>query len=171
MSAKNVNGLPACRPVVATSVRPRDGEIDMSLTGMLVAAVVARYLIVDDSPTIRMTLAAAIKQASRGAVEVVEVADGATAMKEFKSRTPDAVFLDIMLEEKKDGLDLLKEMLKIDPKARVIFVTGLPASDPKVVKGIQQGAFGYLGKPARTDAVRKLLNDMEAEAGRFGRIR
>ncbi len=131
----------------------------------------ARYLIVDDSPTIRLSLATAIRQASRGAVTIAEAADSATAMKEFKAQKTDAVFLDIMLEEKRDGLDVLKEMLSINPSARIIFVTGLPASDPKVVKGIQQGAFGYLGKPARTDAVRKLLNDMEAEAGRFGRIR
>lgn len=131
----------------------------------------AKYLLVDDSPTVRLTLAAAIKQASRGVVEITEAADADSAMKAFKTKKPDAVFLDIMLEEKRDGLDLLKEMLAIDPKARVIFVTGLPATDPKVVKGIQQGAFSYLAKPARTEAIRKVLNDMDAESGRFSRIR
>ena len=133
-------------------------------------AHVARFLLVDDSPTVRLTLAAAIKNAHRGVTEVLEAADGETAIREFEARKPDAVFLDLMLP-KMSGLDVLRKMLDSRPDAKVVIITGLPASDPQVVQGIAAGAFGFISKPARTENVRKVLNDIEAESGRFGRIR
>lgn len=130
----------------------------------------ARFLLVDDSPTVRLTLAAAIRNAHRGATEVVEAADGETALKEFQAHAPDAVFLDLMLP-RMSGLDVLRRMLDVRPDARIIIITGLPANDAQVVQSIAAGAFGYIAKPARTESVRKLLNEIEAESGRFGRIR
>ena len=133
---------------------------------------VARYLLVDDSPTIRLTLAAAIKQATRTLPEILEASDATQALQQFKKGPVDAVFLDMVLDETQEsGLHLMDKLLAIDPKTRVILVTGLPSSDPVVVKGIRQGAFAFLPKPARTDAIRKILNEMETESGRFGRIR
>ena len=131
---------------------------------------VARFLLVDDSPTVRLTLAAAIKNAHRGATEVLEAADGEQALREFASKEPDAVFLDLMLP-KMSGLDVLRRMLEAKPNAKVVIITGLPPSDPQVVQAIAAGAFGFIAKPARTDNVRRILNDIEAESGRFGRIR
>jgi DNA-binding NtrC family response regulator len=131
-----------------------------------------RILLVDDSPTIRLTLAAAIQKATRSPVELREAADAKTALKIFSAENPDAVFLDMMLAEQDvDGLQVQREMLAKNPAARIVLCTGLPANDPRVVKGIQEGAFAYLPKPARSEAVRKILNEMEAESGRFGRIR
>ncbi len=132
----------------------------------------ARYLLVDDSPTIRLTLAAAIKQATRTPPEILEAADATQALQQFKKGPVDAVFLDMVLDETHEsGLVLMDKLLAINAKTRIILVTGLPASDPVVVKGIRQGAFAFLPKPARTDAIRKILNEMETESGRFGRIR
>ncbi|MEA3191096.1 MAG: two-component system, NtrC family, response regulator AtoC [Thermoplasmata archaeon] len=125
----------------------------------------------DDSPTIRLGLAAAIRQAARGATDIVEATDAKSALTSFREKKPDAVFLDIMLGSGESGLDVLRQMLEIQPNARIILVTGLPANDPKVVDGVSSGAFAFLPKPARTDSIRKILNDMETEAGRFGRIR
>lgn len=130
----------------------------------------ARFLLVDDSPTVRLTLAAAIKNAHRGVTEVLEAADGESALKEFQARSPDAVFLDLMLP-KMSGLEVLRRMLEVRPEAKIVIITGLPASDPQVVQSIAAGAFGFIPKPARTESVRKILNDIESESGRFGRIR
>ncbi len=132
----------------------------------------ARYLLVDDSPTIRLTLASAIKQATRTPPQILEAADAVEALKQFDKAPIDAVFLDMVLDDTADsGLNVMAKILARNPSTRVILVTGLPASDPMVVKGIRQGAFAYLPKPARTEAVRKILNEMETESGRFGRIR
>lgn len=131
-----------------------------------------RYLLVDDSPTIRLTLAAAIRQAARSQPDILEAADAKAAVEMFGRGPVDAVFLDMMLDETAEsGLDVMAKLLAKNPRTRVILCTGLPATDPAVVKGIRQGAFAYLPKPARTDAIRKLLTEIETEAGRFGRIR
>jgi CheY-like chemotaxis protein len=131
---------------------------------------VPRFLLVDDSPTVRLTLATSIRNAARGPAEIHEAADGETALKEFQAKAPDAVFLDLMLP-RMSGLEVLRRMLEIRPEAKIVLITGLPPSDPQVVQGIAAGAFGFIPKPARTESVRKVLNEMEAEAGRFGRIR
>ena len=133
-------------------------------------ADVARFLLVDDSPTVRLTLAAAIKNAHRGVTEVTEAADGEAALREFEAKAPDAVFLDLMLP-RMSGLDVLRRMLQTRPEAKIVIITGLPSSDAQVVQAIAAGAFGFISKPARTENVRKVLNDIEAESGRFGRIR
>jgi len=133
-------------------------------------APVARFLLVDDSPTVRLTLASAIRNASRSPPEILEAADGESALRLFAERQPDAVFLDLMLP-RMPGLDVLRAMLDKHPDARVVVITGLPATDQQVVQAVAAGAFGFVPKPARTEAVRRVLNDIEAESGRFGRIR
>jgi ActR/RegA family two-component response regulator len=62
-------------------------------------------------------------------------------------------------------------MLEVNPSTKVVLVTGLASDHPDVVQAIANGAFGYLQKPTRTDSVRRVLNDVETEAGRFSRIR
>jgi DNA-binding NarL/FixJ family response regulator len=135
-----------------------------------IGGCVARFLVVDDSPTVRLTLATALRNAQKGAVDVVEAADGEAAMREFEKRAPDATFLDLMLP-KTPGLEVLRKMLELRPEAKVVIITGLPAGDEQVVQAIAAGAFGFIPKPARTETVRKLLNEIETESGRFGRIR
>lgn len=134
-------------------------------------ACVARYLLVDDSPTIRLTLAAAIRNAHKGLTDIIEAGDVATAIKAFTDKKPDVVFLDLMLPGGGSGIDALRAMLEMRPDVKVILITGLPQDHPTVVEGISSGAFAYLAKPARTETVRKILNDIESESGRFSRIR
>jgi two-component system chemotaxis response regulator CheY len=131
---------------------------------------VSRYLLVDDSPTVRLTLAAAIRNARKGVTDVREAGDAKSALALFKEHRPDVVFLDMMLPGD-SGLKVLEKMLEANPSAKIVLVTGLASDHPDVVHAIASGAFGYLQKPARTDAVRRVLNDVETEAGRFSRIR
>ncbi|HEX2066616.1 MAG TPA: response regulator [Candidatus Thermoplasmatota archaeon] len=130
----------------------------------------ARYLLVDDSPTVRLTLAAAIRNARKGVADIQEAGDAASALVAFSAHRPDVVFLDMMLPGD-SGLQVLRRMLEANPAAKVVLVTGLAAGHPDVVQAVAGGAFGYVQKPIRTDAVRKVLNDVETEAGRFSRIR
>lgn len=131
----------------------------------------ARYLVVDDSPTVRLTLAAAIRHVRPFGSEVVEAADAQTALRAFRDASPDVVFLDMMLAGGDKGLDVLRTMLKERPDSKVVLVTGLAAEDPEVRNAIMEGAFAHLQKPTRSEAVRKVLNEVEEESGRYGRIR
>lgn len=131
-----------------------------------------RFLIVDDSRTSRLTLAAAIRNASPRA-DIAEAQDVAAAIHAFTAGKPDVVFMDMMLDDTAatSGLNAVRNMLDTDPLARIVLVTALPAEHPDVMKAVSLGAFGHLGKPIRTEAVRKILSVVEAEAGRMGRIR
>lgn len=131
----------------------------------------ARYLVVDDSPTVRLTLAAAIKHVRPFGSEILEAADSKGALAAFTTNRPDVVFLDMMLASGEKGLDVLVGMLKARPEAKIVLVTGLPPEDPEVRKAIMAGAFAHLQKPTRSEAVRKVLNELEEESGRYGRIR
>jgi DNA-binding NtrC family response regulator len=131
----------------------------------------ATYLVVDDSPTIRLTLAAAIRHASGGMVKVLEAADANSAIDTFLRDKPSVVFLDMMLGGGPTGLDALNVMLRERPEARVVLVTALPGDHPEVLAAISLGAFAHLGKPVRTDDVKRVLQTIEGEEGRLGRIR
>lgn len=128
------------------------------------------YLIVDDSPTIRLSLAAAIKRTDPGA-QVGEAADANEAMSIYTKRSFDIIFLDMMLGGGPNGLSLLRSMLAHRPDSIIVIVTGLAADHPDIVTAVSQGAFAHLQKPVRTEAVRALLSSIQQERGRQGRIR
>lgn len=131
----------------------------------------ARYLVIDDSPTVRLTLAAAIRHVRPFGSEIQEASDRSGALQKFTEAKPDVVFLDMMLAGGEKGLDVLRGMLQLRPDAKIVLVTGLPPEDPEVRKAIMEGAFAHLQKPTRSEAVRKVLNDLDEESGRYGRIR
>ena len=155
---------------ITPSRRPALGSYAL-LEADPLARCVTRFLLVDDSPTVRLALAGAIRNAHRGAVDIVEAGDAEAALKQFGNAKPDVIFLDMMLGPGKQGSDVLREILGQDPTAKVVLVTGLAPDDPQVKQAIGLGAFALLQKPTRTDAVRRILHDIETEAGRFGRIR
>lgn len=132
---------------------------------------VVKILVVDDSPTIRLSVGAAIRQARPVGATVYEAQDLKSAVEQFKRNKPDVVFLDMLLGDNEKGLDVLRKMLQDRPDARVVLLTGLPADDPEVRKAIMEGAFAHVQKPIRSESVRKVLNDVDEESGRFGRIR
>lgn len=132
-----------------------------------------RCLIVDDSRTSRLTLAAAVRNATPHAVAIQEAPDPDAGLRAFDEGCPDVVFLDMCLDDRggQGGLLAIRAMLARRPEARIVMVTSLPATHPDLVAAIGEGAFGHLAKPVRTDTVRKLLHELEAETGRLGRIR
>lgn len=134
-------------------------------------SLVVKILVVDDSPTIRLSIGAAIRQARPVGATVYEAQDLKSAVDQFKRSKPDVVFLDMLLGENDKGLDVLRKMLSERPDARIVLLTGLPADDPEVRKAIMEGAFAHVQKPIRSESVRKVLNEVDEETGRFGRIR
>lgn len=128
------------------------------------------FLVVDDSPSIRLRVGAALRQASPGVV-IHEADNAALALQMFREHNPDVVFLDMMLAEGPGGLDVLKGMLSVKPDARIVLMTSLPANHPDMLQAIGLGASGHLPKPLTNEAVKKVLDAIEAEMGRLGRIR
>jgi YesN/AraC family two-component response regulator len=56
-------------------------------------------------------------------VQVIEAANGVAGLSIFRKHKPHLVITDIMMPEK-DGIETLREMRVIDPKARIIAISG-----------------------------------------------
>jgi len=73
------------------------------------------------------------------------VGDGDQALSECDLESYDAMVIDLKLPGR-DGLDVLTEVKKRNPKARVVIVTAYPTYDT-AVEAIRRGALDYLPKP------------------------
>lgn len=130
------------------------------------------YLVVDDSPTIRLAVAAALKSIHEGQPLTISQAESEKqAVEAFLNGSFDVVFLDMMLGGAKPALDVLRAILAAKPEAKVVLTTGLEREHPDVVESISIGAFAYLRKPVRAADVRGVLDEISAETGRTQRIK
>ncbi len=87
------------------------------------------------------------KNALQSKFKVIEVSDGAKATQEYLSCSPDVLFLDIHLPNKK-GPQILKEIMDVDPQAYVIMLSA-DAAKERVMDCIKMGAKGFIAKPFR----------------------
>ena len=109
----------------------------------------ARVLVVDDAAFMRKMVTDAL---TKGGHEVVgEAGNGAEAVTQFQELRPDAMTLDITMPEK-DGLAALKEIIALDPSAKVIMCSAL-GQESKVLESIKLGAKDFVVKPFQADRV------------------
>lgn len=71
-------------------------------------------------------------------------ADGYQGIAQYTKLAPDCVLLDITMPNL-NGKDCLREILKIDPKARVVMVSSL-GDDATVAECLANGALGFVNK-------------------------
>jgi len=102
----------------------------------------AKILIVDDSSFACARLKSLF---INGGHEVVGCAvNGVQALKMFKDLHPDLVTLDYMMSDK-NGEEVLKEIIRYDPSARVIMISG--SSDYTIEESVlQAGAKVFIQK-------------------------
>jgi two-component system, chemotaxis family, chemotaxis protein CheY len=109
----------------------------------------ARVLVVDDAAFMRKVVGDALAQ---GGHEVVgEAGDGRQAVECFRQLRPEVTTLDITMPEK-DGLQALREIVSLDPSARVIMCSAL-GQESKVLEAIKSGAKDFVVKPFQPDRV------------------
>ena len=77
-------------------------------------------LIVDDDPDIRRLLRAALEKDHH---LVFEAENGTDGIRRWREGRPDLVITDLVMPGK-DGLDTLFEMVNVDPRVKVIAMTG-----------------------------------------------
>lgn len=103
-----------------------------------------KILIVDDELDALTALKRALEADN---YNVVEAADGLSAIEKVKTEKPDVVLLDLMMPEM-DGIEACKH-LKSDPKYKhipIIMLTAKGEIDNKI-EGIEMGADDYVTKP------------------------
>ncbi len=102
-----------------------------------------RIMIVDDDPLVNQSLKIILEQ--DGDIEVVSMCgSGREAIAQYSQVRPDVVLSDIRMEET-DGLDATAEILKTDPKAKVILLTTF-LDDEYINRALKVGAKGYILK-------------------------
>ena len=81
-----------------------------------------KVLIIDDNALTRYTIKTLLLKLEH---EVVgEVENGEAALKAYAGSKPDIVFLDLILPGK-SGVEILEELLKLDPGAKVVILTAV----------------------------------------------
>jgi two-component system chemotaxis response regulator CheY len=109
----------------------------------------ARVLVVDDAAFMRKMVSDAL---TGGGHEIVgEAANGAEAVQRFQELRPDIMTLDITMPEK-DGLTALREIIAVDPGAKVVMCSAL-GQESKVLESIKLGAKDFVVKPFQVDRV------------------
>lgn len=108
-----------------------------------------RVLIVDDAAFMRMMLKNIL---TKSGFEVAgEAANGNEAVERYKDLLPDLVTMDITMPEM-DGLQALKAIKAIDPKAKIIMASAM-GQQSMVIEAIQSGAIDFIVKPFNEERV------------------
>ena len=105
-----------------------------------------KILIVDDNDDLRYLLRIMLAE-----YITLEARNGSEAVGMFKVQKPDLVLMDILMPVM-DGIDATKEIIKIDPYAKIIAITAY-ASKAETI--IQAGAKEVIQKPMRKKTLLK----------------
>jgi two-component system response regulator PilR (NtrC family) len=111
-----------------------------------------RIIVVDDEPSMRKVLAAALGTEGH---EVRTTDDGAEALKLYAAGGWDLVIQDLRMP-KMDGLELLGRLKELDPQACVVVITAFGTWDT-AVEAMRLGAYDYIKKPFDNDHLRSVV--------------
>lgn len=125
-----------------------------------------KILIVDDDPSIREILSI---QLSRLGYEVTTAADGAEAVEIFKTSTPDAILMDLMMP-RLDGLASCQKIRAVEKKAGtkrtpVLFLTARDSTHDKTSAALS-GGDEFVAKPVSIQELRERLEAVFLKMGR-----
>jgi len=118
----------------------------------------ATVMIVDDAMFMRKKC---VQVLSQHGYEVVEAASGEEAITAYQQEKPDCVLLDITMPDM-DGIQALKELLKVDPNAKVSMCSAM-GQQGMVIESLKLGAVDFVVKPFDVnrviDAVKKMVGE------------
>lgn len=115
-----------------------------------------RILVVDDDKNSREII-----QMFLSKYYTVDVAvNGVHALEMIKSNNYDVIICDFVMNDV-DGMDVMREMNKMNKGAHFILITAFGTGDI-AVRAIQEGAYEYLSKPFKMSKLKDLLNKLVA---------
>ena len=121
-----------------------------------------RILVVDDEEIVRDSLAAWLQE---DGYSVVTAPDGNTAIERIKAEPWVVLLVDLKMPGI-DGLGVLEEVRKLQPKASVIIMTAYATVDT-AVQAMKMGAYDYLVKPFEPEELslmmKKLITQQDLE--------
>lgn len=112
----------------------------------------ARILVVEDNDTLREGIVQVIKRMGH---EAIDAANGRIGLEKFKEVRPSLTVSDLKMDDV-DGMEMLDEILKVEPEAIVMIVTAF-GSIEKAVEAMQNGAYDFIPKPFPPDLLRSKI--------------
>lgn len=101
-----------------------------------------KFLVVDDSKILIKKISHSLKQL--GFEVIGEAYDGIDGFEKYKNLKPDVVLLDVTMPNR-DGRECLVDIMKFNPKAKVIMLSALKSAD--VIQDCKQiGALDFIHK-------------------------
>lgn len=113
-----------------------------------------RVLICDDSILVRKKMTNLITKL--GCKEIYTAVDGEQAVEQYKAYLPDITFMDIVMP-KKTGVEALKEIKNINPKAKVVMASSV-GTQANLKEAIEAGVYDFLQKPITDSDIEKILS-------------
>ncbi len=114
-------------------------------------------LVVDDSEFMRWHCISLLEELGH---ETVQAADGRQAVQRYKQLRPHVVLMDITMPNV-DGLTALRQIMAIDPSARVAMVTALDQQGV-VIEAMKAGAKAIVVKPYEPDKIKSTVEKLAA---------
>lgn len=109
----------------------------------MTSAAKIRVLCVDDHPLVREGMVALVNR--QPDMEVAgEAASGREALRLFRTLRPDVTLIDLRLPDI-NGIDVIAEMVDVDPKAKALVVSS-SEGDVDIKRALTAGAQGYVLK-------------------------
>lgn len=108
-----------------------------------------KILIVDDSMFMRRILINILNKA--GFNDIIEAENGKEAIQKFKREKPDLVLLDIVMKDEY-GTDVLKDIMKIDPNAKVVMISSV-GQEAIIKETLESGASDFIVKPFKEEQI------------------
>ncbi|MBI5747397.1 MAG: sigma-54-dependent Fis family transcriptional regulator [Nitrospirae bacterium] len=107
-----------------------------------------KILVVDDEQDTRDLLTEILKN---GGYAVSAMSDGPSAIEEARKNPFNLAFVDLKMPGM-DGIEVIKQMHKIDPDLMIILLTGYGTID-SAVRAMKAGAYDYITKPFQVDEI------------------
>jgi two-component system, chemotaxis family, chemotaxis protein CheY len=114
-----------------------------------------KVLVVDDALFMRSMIKDILQNSGKYDV-VGEATNGNQAVEKFLELLPDLVTMDIVMPGM-DGIEATREILKFDPKARVVMCSAL-GQEPLVIESIAAGARDFIVKPFTPEKVIQVMD-------------
>jgi two-component system nitrogen regulation response regulator GlnG len=115
----------------------------------------ANLLLIDDDPALVLEQVLQVFQSPAHRVQVAGT--GAEGVKVIRSNLPDVILLDLRLPDQ-SGLEVFKQIRRIDARIPVIFVTMAKGANT-AIEAMKLGAYDYLFKPIGLNQLRRVVGE------------
>src|SRR3954463_1782412 len=115
----------------------------------------ATLLLIDDDPDLLRDRVSHVFPAPAHRVEVAQT--GSEGLERVVAACPDVILLDLRLPDQ-SGLDILRQLRRIDARIPVVMVT-VPRSSDSAIEAMRHGAYDYLLKPIDLQRLDRVISE------------